>query len=197
MTNQSFERLPDKVGSRALHMCREALHENFIKASLRRIYNKYLKLRYGFIQLGEGFHWGYNWKIKRGLLSIGNFAFIGSNAYIIYPALIGDLSMLANDCKIVGNYHGYKEVGVPSRIAKVDKPPIDLITNIEAEVWIGQRTTIIHGVTIGRGSVIAAGSVVTKDIPRYTVYGGVPAKLIKNRFPSDADIVEHEKLLYS
>ena len=197
MINNPFNQLPDKVGSKSLNLCREALRENAVKASLRIIYNKYLKFRFGFIYLGEGFRWGYKWKIKRGILSIGNYVFIGSNAYIIYPTLIGDLSMLAIGCQIVGNDHGYKEIGIPSRIAKVDKHPADLITTIEAEVWIGQRTTIIHGVTIGRGSIIAAGSVVTKDIPQYTVYGGVPAKFIKNRFPSVNQRAEHERLLYS
>lgn len=46
--------------------------------------------------------------------------------------------------------------------------------------WIGARTTILPGVTIGEGCIIAAGSIVTKDIPANTLYGGVPAKFIKN-----------------
>ena len=50
------------------------------------------------------------------------------------------------------------------------------------DVWIGQNVTIKFGVTIGDGAIVAANSVVTKDIPPYSVYGGVPAKFIKNRF---------------
>jgi acetyltransferase-like isoleucine patch superfamily enzyme len=55
---------------------------------------------------------------------------------------------------------------------------------IEDDVWIGFRTTILSGVQIGRGAVIAAGSVVTKDVPPYAIVGGVPAKIIKYRFES-------------
>ncbi|MBN2965577.1 CatB-related O-acetyltransferase, partial [Sulfurospirillum sp. T05] len=53
---------------------------------------------------------------------------------------------------------------------------------IEDDVWIGSNCVILSGVTIGRGSVIGAGSVVTKNIPKYSIVGGNPAKVIKNRF---------------
>lgn len=59
------------------------------------------------------------------------------------------------------------------------------------DVWIGSNTTILSGVSIGHGAIIAAGSVVTKDVPPYAIVGGVPAKVIKFRF-DDAII---EKLL--
>jgi acetyltransferase-like isoleucine patch superfamily enzyme len=52
---------------------------------------------------------------------------------------------------------------------------------IEDDCWIAANTVILAGVTIGRGSVIAAGSVVTKDVPPYSIVGGVPAKVIKSR----------------
>lgn len=55
---------------------------------------------------------------------------------------------------------------------------------IENDVWIGANTTILDGITIGNGAVIAAGSVVTKDVPAYAIVGGNPAKLIKYRFSS-------------
>lgn len=55
----------------------------------------------------------------------------------------------------------------------------DQIT-IEDNVWIATRSTILKGVTIGEGAVVAAGSVVVKDVPPYTVVGGVPAKVIKH-----------------
>jgi len=56
-----------------------------------------------------------------------------------------------------------------------------LIT-IKNDVWIGLNVTILDGVTIGNGAIVAAGAVVTKNIPDYAIYGGVPAKLIKYRF---------------
>jgi acetyltransferase-like isoleucine patch superfamily enzyme len=58
--------------------------------------------------------------------------------------------------------------------------PISLVI-IEDEVWIGANTVILQGVKIGHGSVIAAGAVVTKDVPSMEIWGGVPARKIKNR----------------
>lgn len=53
------------------------------------------------------------------------------------------------------------------------------------DVWIGSRVTILGGVTIGTGAIIAAGAVVNKDVPPYTIVGGVPAKIIRTRFSED------------
>ena len=56
---------------------------------------------------------------------------------------------------------------------------------INNDVWIGMKSTIMGGVTVGNGAIIAAHSVVTKDVPPYAVVGGVPAKIIKYRFTED------------
>jgi len=64
---------------------------------------------------------------------------------------------------------------------------------IKNDVWVGARSIILDGITIGNGCVIAAGSVVTKDVPAYAVIGGNPAKLIKYRFSAEI-IDEIEKL---
>ena len=66
---------------------------------------------------------------------------------------------------------------------------------IEGDSWFGINVTILAGVTIGRGSVIAAGAVVTKSCPPYSIIGGVPAKVLKFRFTVD-EVMEHERLLY-
>lgn len=64
-------------------------------------------------------------------------------------------------------------------------------TIIENDVWIGSGVMIIGGVRIGNGAIVAAGSIVTKDIPDYSIYGGVPAKKLKARFPPDViDILQ-------
>lgn len=54
---------------------------------------------------------------------------------------------------------------------------------LEDDVWIGYRATVLSGVHIGQGAVVAAGSVVTQDVPAYAIVGGVPAKVLRYRFP--------------
>jgi acetyltransferase-like isoleucine patch superfamily enzyme len=66
---------------------------------------------------------------------------------------------------------------------------------IEDDIWVGANVTMLMGVTIGRGSVNVAGSVVNKSCPPYSLIGGIPAKILKYRFTID-EIVEHEKKLY-
>lgn len=87
---------------------------------------------------------------------------------------------------IIGNYIIENTKKTPEN----DAPVI-----IEDDVWCGANVTILKGVTIGRGSVIAAGAVVTRDIPPYSIAGGIPAKVLKQRFTSD-QVIEHEKILY-
>ena len=65
---------------------------------------------------------------------------------------------------------------------------------IEDDVWCGANVTILKGVTIGQGSVVAAGAVVTKSFPPYSIIGGIPAKLLKMRFTEEG-IREHERML--
>jgi len=82
---------------------------------------------------------------------------------------------------------------------------------IDDDVWIGYRSTILSGVHIGQGAVVAAGAVVTKDVPPYAIVGGVPAKVIKYRFSpeiveelmqvdfsrlTEQDVAAHTKELY-
>lgn len=72
----------------------------------------------------------------------------------------------------------------------------DAPVTIEDGVWCGANVTILKGVTIGRGSIVAAGAVVTKSCAPYSIIGGIPAKLIKMRFTPE-QIINHERLLYN
>lgn len=71
----------------------------------------------------------------------------------------------------------------------IERSSIDAISNgaieIDDEVWIGTRAMIFSGVKIGKGAIVAAGALVTKDVPPYSIVGGNPAKLIRYRFPHD------------
>ena len=66
---------------------------------------------------------------------------------------------------------------------------------VEEDVWIGVNVTLLSGVTIGRGAIVAAGAVVTKDVPPYSIAGGVPARFIKFKWTID-EILKHEEILY-
>ncbi len=90
---------------------------------------------------------------------------------------------------IVGKY--IDEVTSNEKIPENDKDVI-----IEENVWCGTNVTILKGVHIGRGAILAAGSVVTKNCPPYSIVGGVPAKFIKFYWSID-QILEHESKLYN
>lgn len=96
---------------------------------------------------------------------------------------------------IIAGDHNYSEVGkyICEQHSKRVEDDQDVI--IESDVWIGCNVTILKGVTIGRGSVVAAGAVVTKSCPPYSIIGGVPAKVIKQRFTPE-EIIKHETILY-
>lgn len=69
---------------------------------------------------------------------------------------------------------------------------------VEDDVWIGYGSTIMSGVRIGQGAVIAAGAVVTKDVPPYAIVGGVPARIIRYRFSAqqrvEAEQIDYDKI---
>lgn len=76
------------------------------------------------------------------------------------------------------------------------RPQDDKDVVIEDDVWVGTNVTILKGVTLGRGCIIAAGAVVTKSVPPYVIYGGVPAKLIGLRFKNIDEVKKHETSLF-
>ena len=96
----------------------------------------------------------------------------GSGVYI------GDNVMIAPHCMIAAGDHDFKQIDLPIRHAgDLSKGPIV----IEDGVWIGANVTITDGVIIGHDAVVAAGSVVTKNVSPYDIVGGIPAKKIANR----------------
>jgi acetyltransferase-like isoleucine patch superfamily enzyme len=90
---------------------------------------------------------------------------------------IGNDVRIAAQVRIIAMNHIYDDPEVPIRLQGIRANGI----KIEDDVWLGIGTTVLDGVTIGKGSVIGAGAVVTKDIPPYSIAVGVPAKVIKKR----------------
>ena len=105
--------------------------------------------------------------------NIGPYNYIGCSGKIT----IGNNVMLAPRVSIYAENHVFDHPDVLIRDQGVEKK--DVI--IEDDCWIAANSILLAGVTIGKGSVVAAGSVVTENVPPYSVVGGVPAKLIKSR----------------
>ncbi|MDD4672229.1 MAG: DapH/DapD/GlmU-related protein [Bacteroidales bacterium] len=100
--------------------------------------------------------------------------------------------MLANNVSIIGNDHEFKLLDRPI-IFSGRKTVRETI--IGKDVWIGAFSIVMTGIKIGDGAIIAAGSVVTKNVEAYFVYGGVPAKKIKPRFSSIEEQMEYQSML--
>ncbi len=171
--------------------------------SLKRIRDLYLvKIVWRKYQIGKSFHAGrsvFMW--AKNTIIIGDNFYIGKYSMIECDAIIGDNVIIANRVALVGRYdHNYQQVGVPIRLASqirdtdYDWKGLNLKVIIEDDVWIGYGSIIVSGVRIGQGSIIASGSVVTKDVEAFSIYAGVPAKKIGNRFDNDDDLKKHLQL---
>jgi len=128
--------------------------------------------------------------------SIERFSYIGKNS-IVQNAKIGAFCSIANDVFIglgshptnlfstsplfyrVQNTFNHKQVDEDYKFSEYK--PIE----IGNDVWIGARATILDGVSIGDGAIVAANALVSKDVPPYAIVGGVPAKVIRYRFPPE------------
>ena len=86
--------------------------------------------------------------------------------------------MIASRCAFMPYQHGFADTHRPMREQPLTSRG-DIV--IEDDVWLGVGVTVMDGVTIGQGAIIGAGAVVTKDIPPYTIAGGVPARVIGAR----------------
>jgi acetyltransferase-like isoleucine patch superfamily enzyme len=131
---------------------------------------------------------------------IGNNVFIGKGASFIAmlsSISIGDKTFFGPNVTIRGGNHSSHIVGkLMADYTLADKlPDDDAPVIIEEDVWVGTGAIILKGVRFGRGAIVAAGAVVTKNVPPYSIFGGIPAKLLRFRFSID-EIIEHEVVLY-
>ena len=111
-------------------------------------------------------------------IKIGNHVMFGPNVTVI----TGD-----HRIDLVGRY--MTTVRNEEKLPENDQPVV-----FEGDNWIGANVTILKGVSVGKGAIIASGAVVNQDVPPYAIVGGVPAKVIKYRF-TEKQISEHQKKL--
>ena len=108
---------------------------------------------------------------------VGNNSELGSNCIIQSNVIIGDNVIMGPDVKIYSRNHKFDRLDVPIQKQGKEK----LVTEIGNDVWLGANVIITAGNKIGNHTIIAAGSVVTKNVPDYAIVGGVPAKILKYR----------------
>lgn len=128
-------------------------------------------------------HCGKNVNIEKGAnfsadISLGDNSGIGINSELSGSITIGNDVMMGPYCMMYTSNHGMERTDIPMWRQKSEAPRPIVIGN---DVWIGSRVIILPGVHVGDGSVIGAGSVVTKDVEPYSVVAGNPARLIRKR----------------
>lgn len=131
---------------------------------------------------------GKNVNVQRGasfgsgaMIEIGDNSLIGTNCQMPNNVKIGNDVMIGPDVLFIGYNHNFENLEIPMRLQGFNgETPI----SVSDDVWIGARSIILPSVTIGKGSIVGAGSVVTKDVPPYSICAGNPARVIKSRLPS-------------
>ena len=169
---------------------------------IRRAYNK-LIIQPAYKRLlktcGKNVSFGKNVEITGRNCSIDDDVFVGEGALFICalaPIEIGAHTMFGPHVTMITGDHRIDVVGrwMKSITNSEKLPQNDQPIILEGDNWIGANSTILKGVTVGFGAVVAAGAVVTHDVPRYSIVGGVPGKVISMRF-SEEDIANHERKL--
>lgn len=156
-------------------------------------------IRAMFQKCGKNVHIGRGGSFTFKNITIGDNSSIGTNATFMCTLAkinIGNKVMFGPHVFMITGGHRTDVIGryMIDITNKEKLPENDRDIVIEDDVWIGANAIILKGVTVGIGSVIGAGSVVTKDVDPYTIVGGAPAKCIKKRF-SEEEILRHKKIL--
>ncbi|WP_394242058.1 acyltransferase [Halopseudomonas laoshanensis] len=132
-----------------------------------------------------------------GNISLGDNVFIASGAWFSSDRAkikIGSEVMFGPGVKILGGDHEFKNTEMPMFFAKKNPGKKQADINISNDVWIGANAVILEGVQIGTGSIVGAGSLVAKDVESYSIYAGVPARKIKDRFTA-VELAEYKRNL--
>lgn len=172
-----MSRLSRKVGAALYYGCAKHLPPSFSGIKLGQ---KAFRAFCGKLMLRSC---GKNVNIEQGAtfsakVSLGDHSGIGINARINGTCSIGKHVMMGTDVVVITRNHAFDRTDIPmmEQGFEEERPVV-----IGDDVWIGDRVIILPGVTVGDGSILAAGSVVTRDVPPYSVVAGVPAKVIRCR----------------
>ena len=125
-------------------------------------------------------------------LQAREFSYIGPGCMIGPHVELGPYAMIGPRVCVVGGDHVFDQPGTPIIFSG---RPLLKSTIIEADAWIGCGAILLVGVRIGRGAIVAAGAVVTKDVPPYEIHGGVPARRISDRFAAAGARDAHDRML--
>lgn len=125
-------------------------------------------------------------------VSLGDYTYVNRGA-IIFSGTIGRFCSIAHNAQIGAEQHPVRHLSTSPRIYGRNSvvgtmPGVDEFPSppvIGSDVWVGSAASIMQGVSVGHGAIIAAGAVVTKDVAPYSIVGGVPAKQIGTRFPDE------------
>ncbi len=172
-------------------MIRRLLGRGSLFLMLRGQVMAWRRWRHGLTHVHPTFYMGPYCTVTTDLVA-GPYSFINNNCMLQAKVVLGRYVLLGPHVAVVGGDHRPDMPGVPNIFT--GRPEI-LETVIEDDAWIGHGAIIMQGVRIGRGSIVAAGAVVVRDVPPYEIHGGVPAKKISERFPDPADRAKHEAML--
>ncbi len=141
----------------------------------------YARPGHGRIVLGRWVHIGDGTKLRAhdGTLRIGDKVVFGSDTRVNcqLDIEIGATTLVADWVYIADFDHRFEDLDRPIKDQGIAKAPV----RIGPDVWLGTKCTVTRGVSIGRGSVVAAHAVVTRDVPPYQVVAGVPARVLRDR----------------
>lgn len=121
-------------------------------------------------------------------LRTGPYVFVGRRCTIPAGVRVGRYTMLASNVAIVGDDHDWSDPVVPMQFSG---RPTQRSTEIGADVWLGHGVVVMRGLRIGDGAIVAAGSVVTHDVPAREIWAGVPARKLRDRFADRSDASRH------
>jgi acetyltransferase-like isoleucine patch superfamily enzyme len=133
----------------------------------------------------------YGSQISRDLVA-AEYSYIGLGGIIGPQVSIGAYTMLGPGVMCVGSDHRFDLAGVPAIFA--GRPQMQT-TRIGRDAWIGARCIVLSGVTIGDGAIVAAGTVVSRDVPPCEVHAGVPNRKLRDRFDHPGDTAAHLEYL--